>query len=435
MTRIVLIGAGSVVFVRHLLTDILTLPDLHACTIALHDSDPDRLDTAHLMAHAVAAQLGATPTITTHPDRRAALDGADFVINMVQIGMHAATLLDFDIPRRHGLKQTIADTVGIGGIFRGLRTIPFMLDLVHDMRAVCPDALLLNYTNPMSILTWAVYDAFPEQRVVGLCHNVQNTARELADYLGVAPNRLSYDCAGINHMTWFLRLALDGQDAYPALRQAAEDPAIFARDRVRFELLRQLGWFVSESSEHTAEYTPYFLRRDDQIAAYAVPVDEYVRRSEENLRIYADTRRVLRAGEPLALRPSEEYGARIIHAMLTNEPALIYGNVRNTRLIDNLPEDCCVEVPVVVDRNGLRPCHVGKLPPELAAHCAPHVFVQELTVRAALDRDPARVYRAAMLDRHAASALSIAEIRAMVDELIAAHGAALPFVTTDAKLV
>ncbi len=238
------------------------------------------------MARAVARQLDAAPTVTAHADRRAALDGADFVINMVQIGMHAATLLDFDIPRPHGLKQTIADTVGRGGVFRGLRTTAFMLDLVRDMRAVCPGALLMNDTNPMSILTWAAYDALPEQRIVGLCHNVQNTACELAAYLGVARDRLSYDCAGINHMTWILRLERDGQDAYPTLRHAAEDPTIFARDRDRvgFELLRQLGWFVSESREHTAEYTPYFLHRDDQIMAYAVPVDEYVRRSEENLR-------------------------------------------------------------------------------------------------------------------------------------------------------
>jgi alpha-galactosidase len=427
MTRIAMIGAGSVVFVRNLLTDILGLEALRDCAIALHDIDPERLDTAALMARSVAAKLGASPVIAVHADRRAALDGADFVINMVQIGMHPATLLDFDIPRRHGLKQTIADTVGIGGIFRGLRTIPFTYGLVHDMRELCPSALLLNYTNPMSMLTWAVYDAFPDQRVVGLCHNVQNTARELAGYLGIARERLSYDCAGINHMTWFLRLAIDGEDAYPALRRAAEDKAIFARDRVRFELLRQLGWFVSESSEHTAEYTPYFLRRDDQIAAYNVPVDEYVRRSEANLRHYADTRRALLAGEGLDLYASEEYGAGIINALVTGQAVLIYGNVRNTRLIENLPEDCCVEVPVVVDRNGLRPCHVGKLPPELAAHCAPHVFVQELVVRAALDGDRDRVYRAAMLDRHAASTLSIGEIRAMVDELIAAHGEALPF--------
>jgi alpha-galactosidase len=421
-----MIGAGSVVFVKNLLTDILSLPELRDCTIALHDIDAERLETAEMMAGWTAAQFQAPARIEAHPDRRACIGGADFVINMVQIGMHAATLLDFDIPRKYGLKQTIADTVGIGGIFRGLRTIPFMVELAREMRELCPNALLMNYTNPMSILTWAVYKAFPEQRVVGLCHNVQLTARVLAGYLGVDLARLSYDCAGINHMTWFLRLAVDGKDAYPALRRAAEDPKIFAQDKVRFELLRQLGWFVSESSEHTAEYTPYFLRREDQIAEYDVPVNEYVRRSERNLQRYVETRRKLLNGESLPLERSPEYGSVIIDAMTTNTPQLFYGNVQNTDLISNLPHGCCVEVPVVVDANGLRPCHVGDLPPELAAHCAPHVFVQDLVVRAALDGDRERVYRAAVLDRHAASVLSLKEIRAMVNELIEAHGDAMP---------
>ncbi len=426
MPRIAMVGAGSVVFVKNLLTDILSLPELRDSTITLHDIDAERLETAGMMARWTAQQFGAGARIVEHPDRRACIDGAEFVINMVQIGMHPATLIDFDIPRKYGLKQTIADTVGVGGIFRGLRTIPFMVDLVREMRELCPDALLMNYTNPMSILTWAVYKAFPEQRVVGLCHNVQFTSQDLAGYLGVDLARLSYHCAGINHMTWFLRLMVDGKDAYSALRRAADDPKIFAQDKVRFELLRQLGWFVSESSEHTAEYTPYFLRREDQIAEYDVPVDEYVRRSERNLRRYAETRRKLLNGESFPLERSLEYGSLIIHAMTTNTPQLFYGNVENTRLIDNLPEGCCVEVPVVVDANGLRPCHVGNLPPELAAHCAPHVFVQDLTVRAALDGDRERVYRAAMLDRHAASVLSLREIRGMVDELIAAHGDAMP---------
>ena len=426
MIKIAMIGAGSVVFVKNLLTDILSLPALQDSTIALHDIDAERLQTAGMMARWTAAQFGAPAVVEEHAERRACVAGADFVINMVQIGMHEATLLDFRIPTKHGLKQTIADTVGIGGIFRGLRTIPFMLDLVADMQAVCPDATLLNYTNPMSILTWAVYKAFPRQRVVGLCHNVQFTADDLAGYLGVDVARLSYDCAGINHMTWFLRLMIDGEDAYPRLFEAAENPAIYAKDKVRFELLRHLGRFVSESSEHTAEYTPYFLRRDDQIAEFDVPVDEYVRRSERNLQRYAETRRKLLAGESFPLERSAEYGATIIDAMVTGKTALVYGNVENTRLIENLPEGCCVEVPVVVDRNGLRPVHVGNLPPELAAHCAPHVFVQDLTVRAALEGDRERVYRAAMLDRHAASVLSMREIRAMADELIEAHGDAMP---------
>ncbi len=426
MTKIAMIGPGSVVFVKNLLTDILGLPTLRDSVIALHDIDPERLETAGMMARWTARQFDAPATVEEHSDRRACVDGADFVINMVQIGMHEATLLDFDIPRRYGLKQTIADTVGIGGIFRGLRTIPFMLDLVQDMRDVCPDALLLNYTNPMSILTWATYRAFPAQKVVGLCHNVQFTARDLAEYMGVDVSRLSYDCAGINHMTWFLRLMIDGKDAYPRLFEAASDPAVFAKDKVRFELMRQLGRFVSESSEHTAEYTPYFLRRDDQIAAFDVPVDDYIRRSQRNLDRYADTRRKLLAGEGFPLERSVEYGANIIHATTTGEMQLIYGNVENTGLIENLPRGCCVEVPIVVDHNGLRPLHVGPLPPELAAHCAPHVFVQDLTVQAALEGRRELVYRAAMLDRHAASVLTLRDITAMVDDLIAAHGPAMP---------
>ncbi len=426
MTKIAMIGAGSAVFVKNLLTDILSLPELRGCTIALHDIDAERLETGGMMARWTAAQFGADARVEEHTDRRACVAGADFVINMVQIGMHEATLLDFQIPTKYGLKQTIADTVGIGGIFRGLRTIPFMLDLCADMQAVCPDALLMNYTNPMSILTWAVYRAFPKQKVVGLCHNVQFTARDLAEYLDVDINRLTYDCAGINHMTWFLRLMIDGQDAYPRLFEAAENPEIFAKDKVRFELMRHLGKFVSESSEHTAEYTPYFLRRDDQIAEFDVPVDEYVRRSIRNLGRYTETRRKLLAGESFPLERSAEYGSVIIHAMVTGRQALFYGNVENTGLIENLPRGCCVEVPIVVDHNGLRPVYAGTLPPELAAHCAPHTFVQELTVRAALEGDRAAVFRAAVLDRHAASTLTLRDIRAMTEELIEAHGAAMP---------
>ncbi|MBC8129197.1 MAG: alpha-glucosidase/alpha-galactosidase [Rhizobiaceae bacterium] len=426
MFKVTMIGAGSVVFVKNLITDILEFADLRDVTISLHDIDAERLETAGMMARWTAAQFGARPKIEEHLDRRAALDGADFVINMVQIGMHEATLIDFDIPRKYGLKQTIADTLGIGGIFRGLRTIPFMTDLVGDMRELCPDALLLNYTNPMSILTQAVYEAFPEQKVVGLCHNVQNTSRDLAEYLGVSTDRVSYDCAGVNHMTWFLKLRVDGEDAYPRLRQAMDDPETFAKDKVRFELMRSFGWFISESSEHNAEYTPYFLKHDDQIAEYDVPVDDYIRRSVRNLDRYSETRRKLLAGEPFPLERSVEYGSLIIHAMVTGKPQVIYGNVRNTGLITNLPDDSCVEVPIVVDGNGLRPCHVGMLPPELAGYCAPHVYVQDLTVKAALTGDRDRVHRAAMLDRNTASVLSIKEIRAMVEELIAAHGDAMP---------
>ncbi len=426
MTKIAMIGAGSVVFVKNLLTDILEFPELRDCTIALHDIDMERLETAGMMARWTAKQFNANARVEEYADRRACLDGADFVINMVLIGGPEAIVPEFDIPEKYGLKQTIADTVGIGGIFRGLRTIPFMLEMVQDMRELCPDAVLLNYTNPMSILTWAVYKAFPAQQVVGLCHNVQYTARDLASYLGVAPDRLSYDCAGINHMTWFLRLEIDGEDAYPRLRRAMNDPAIFAKDKVRFEMMRQLGWFVSESSRHCAEYVPYFLKDDEEIRKYDIPVGDLKNRTSQKIARYRESRRMLLAGEPLLLERSVEYGSNIIHAMVTNRPQLIYGNVRNTKLIENLPEGCCVEVPVIVDRNGFRPCHVGDLPPELAAHCAPHVFVQDLVVRAVLEGDRERVYRAAVLDRHAAAVLTFPQIHAMVDELIETQAAALP---------
>jgi alpha-galactosidase len=426
MTRIAFIGAGSVEFTKNLLTDIFEFPELRGATVALHDIDPERLETAGMMARWTSEQLEAGAKVEEHLERRAALDGADYVINMVQIGMREATLLDFEIPRKYGLKQTIADSMGIGGIFRGLRTIPFVLDLASEMRKVCPDALLLNYTNPMSILTWSVYEAYPDVRVVGLCHNVPYTTREVASYIGVPHERLVYEGAGINHIVWLTRLEVDGEDAYPRLFEAMEDPEVYARDKVRFELMRRFGYFVTESSEHNAEYTPYFLKRDELIEQFDVPVDEYIRRCERNLLRYAEIRRKLLAGDSFPLQRSVEYGSLIIHSLTTGEPRMIYGNVENTALVENLPVGCCVELPVAMDATGLKPCHYGTLPPQLAAHCTPHVAVQDLTVRAALEGNRDHVYHAAMLDRHASSLLSLDEIAALVDELLEAHGDALP---------
>jgi alpha-galactosidase len=427
LTRVAFIGAGSVEFTKKLLTDILTFPELRGTTVALHDIDPERLETAGMMARWTSQRLGAEARVEEHPERRAALDGADFVINMVQIGMHEATLLDFEIPRKYGLRQTIADSMGIGGIFRGLRTIPFVLDLARDMVELCPRALLLNYTNPMAILMEALYTAHPEVRSVGLCHSVPYTAREVASYIGVPHEELLYECAGINHIAWMTRLEVDGEDAYPRLFEAMEDPEIYARDKVRFELMRRFGYFVTESSEHNAEYTPYFLRDDELIKRFDVPVDEYIRRSERNLAIYAEIRRKLLAGEgDFALERSVEYGSLVIHSLVTGEPRTVYGNVENAALIGNLPEGCCVEVPILANGTGLQPCHVGDLPPQLAATCAPHSAVQNLTVRAALEGKRDHVYHAAMLDRHATSVCSLDEIAAMVDELMEAHGDALP---------
>jgi len=378
------------------------------------------------MARWTSEQLGAGARVEEHPDRRAALEGTDFVINMVQVGMHEATLLDFEIPKKYGLKQTIADSMGVGGIFRGLRTIPFVLDLAADMLELCPDAFLLNYTNPMGILMEALYTASPETKGVGLCHSVPYTAREIASYIGLDHDSLLYECAGINHIAWMTRLEVEGEDAYPLLFAAMEDPKVYARDKVRFELMRRFGYFVTESSEHNAEYTPYFLKDRALIEEFDVPVDEYVRRSEKNLVEYAETRRKLRLGEDFPLERSVEYGSLIVHSIITGEARTIYGNVENTSLVTNLPDGCCVEVPILADGTGLHPCHVGDLPPQCAATCAPHTAVQNLTVRAALEGKRDHIYHAAMLDRHAPSVLSLDEIAAMVDELMEAHGDALP---------
>src|ERR671917_1741079 len=426
MTKIAFIGAGSVEFTKHLLTDIFRFSDLQGVTISLHDIDPERLETAGMMARWTSDQLEAGAKVEEHLDRRPAIDGADFVIIMVQIGMHEATLLDFEIPRKYGLKQTIGDSMGIGGIFRGLRTIPFLLDLAGEMGELCPKALLLNYTNPMSILMEALYTATPETKSVGLCHSVPYTAREVASYIGVYHEELLYECAGINHIAWMTRLEVDGEDAYPRLFEAMGDPQTYARDKVRFELMRRFGYFVTESSEHNAEYVPYFLRDDDLIELHDIPVDEYIRRSEDNLVQYAETRRRLLAGEDFSLGRSVEYGSLIMHSLITGEARAIYGNVENAGLVTNLPAGCCVEVPILVDDTGLRPCHVGNLPPQCAATCAPHTAVQNLTVRATLEGSRDHVHHAAMLDRHAASVLSLDEIAEMVAELIDAHGDALP---------
>jgi len=379
-----------------------------------------------MMARWTSEQLGAGAKVEEYPDLRGALEGADFVINMVQIGMHEATLLDFEIPKKYGLKQTIGDSMGIGGIFRGLRTIPFVLDLAGEMREFCPEALLMNYTNPMSTLMEALYTARPEIDSVGLCHSVPLTAREIASYIGVDHEQLLYECAGINHIAWMTRLEVEGEDAYPMLFAALEDSEVYAKDKVRFELLRSFGYFVTESSEHNAEYTPYFLKRDDTIERYDLPVDEYVRRSEKNLVVYAETRQKLLDGEDFPLERSVEYGSLIIHSFVTGEARAVYGNVENTGLITNFPDGCCVEVPILVDGTGLHPCHVGDLPSQCAATCAPHTAVQNLTVRAALEGRRDHVHHAAMLDRHAPSVLSLDGIAAMVDELIEAHGDALP---------
>jgi alpha-galactosidase len=425
MTRIAFIGAGSVVFTKNLLGDILALPALREVEIALHDIDPERLDAAETMARWVARERGAEPKITAHADRRAALDEADFVLNMVQIGGHEATLRDFEIPARYGVRQTIADTLGIGGIFRALRTAPHMLALGHELHELCPDAWLLNYTNPMAKLCQLVYQGTPTQRVVGLCHSVQATVRDLAELVGVPPGDVTFLSAGINHQAFLLRFERDGESLYPLLdERIADDPEL--QRRVRVALYRRFGYFQTESSEHAAEYVPWLMRHDAELERYRIPVGEYIRRSEDNLVEFARVRDALERGEPMSLEPSVEYAAAIVNSIVTDEPSVIYGNVPNSGLLPGLPEGVCVEVPCLVDRTGVRPTAVPDYPPELAALNRTYANVIELTVRAVLDGRPDLVRVAALLDPNTAATLTLDEVDALCDDLTEAHRDLLP---------
>jgi alpha-galactosidase len=425
VSRIAFIGAGSIEFTRDLLADLLTYDDLGELHVALHDIDPERLETAEAMARWTAEQLGRTPTFSTHPDRREALTGADFAFNMIQVGGHAATLLDFEIPARHGLRQTIADTLGIGGIFRALRTIPVMLGIGRDMAELCPDAWLLNYTNPMAMLCQAYAHGSPHTKIVGLCHSIQHTTRQLSDYVGVPFEEVTFLGAGVNHQSFILRFERNGEDLYPALDAAIDgDPEL--QRHVRVELYKRFGYFPTESSEHSAEYLPWLMRDDAALERFRVPVDEYVRRSEENLELYDELRGKLAGGGGFEIERSVEYAPVIVHAIVTGRPEVIYGNVVNRGLIDNLPEGACVEVPCLVDRSGVQPTRVGALPAQCAALNRTFLNVVELTVRAALEGNREHVYHAAMLDPNASGSLDLDTIRTICDELIEAHGAALP---------
>jgi len=426
MTRIAFIGAGSVEFTRNLLGDIYSFPELADAEIVLHDIDEERLATAEAMARWTSDALGAGGRISSTGDRRRALDGADFAVNVIQVGGHAATLLDFEIPKKYGLRQTIADTSGVGAVFRALRTIPVMLGIADDMAELCPDAWMLNYTNPMAMNCWAWYHGSLHQNIVGLCHSIQNTSRQVAEYVGVPPDEITFHGAGVNHMSWVLRVEHDGRSLYPALDAAiAADPEGLGR-HVRVQVYKRFGYFPTESSEHFAEYVPWFLRDDDEIERLRIPVDEYVRRSEENLELYAEEKRMLAAGEPFEIERSGEYAALIIHSMVTGVPRTVYGNVRNTGLITNLPQDACVEVPCLVDRAGLQPTHVGALPPQCAALDRTFLNVVELTVGAALEGDRDRVLQAVTLDPNAAAVLSLAQMEALVDEMLAAERDLMP---------
>ena len=430
MTRIVLVGAGSVVFTRNLLGDILASPALRDADLVLHDIDPERLAAAERMARWTATTLGASPSITGHLDRRAALTGADFVINTIQVGGARATKIDFDVPGRYGLRYTIADTIGVGGVFRGLRTIPVVLGIARDMEAVCPDAWLLNYTNPLPILVRAVSEA-TSIKVVGLCHSVFWTIDTIAGYLGIARDEVDVESAGINHLAFLLKLRHHGRDLYPDLRRFVEAGRTPDDNLVRSELFLRLGYYPTESSEHHAEYNPWFIgkrdERGDAVERLHIPIGEYLDRVSHNLDEYAETVRKLDAGEPFEIERSGEYAATIADAMATGIPARIVGNVMNHgALIPNLDADACVEVPCLVDGLGVRPVAVGPLPLHLAAYIRGAVDMQGLTVQAALRHDRDAIGHAVMTDPVIQSHLTLDQAWRLTDDMIAAQEEWLP---------
>ncbi len=426
MTKIAMIGAGSVVFSRNLTGDILGYPELSDATMSYMDIDEARLEAAGLMCKKVADALGAKPKIETTTDMKEALRGADFVINMVQIGGFGSTLVDFEIPRKYGLNFTIADTTGPGGLFRALRTYPMMTELCRDMEKVCPDAVLLNYSNPMSMNMQSVFRTIGV-KAVGLCHSVQGTFNVLMRYLGEDPNECNFICAGINHMAFFLSLEKDGQDLYPRLFEAEKDPKIGNSNKVRFELMKRLGYFPTESSEHHAEYSPWFIKHGkEKIREYNIPIDEYLRRCDANTREFERVKEFAHSDKPLEVKRSHEYGSLIIHSIVTGIPRVVYGNLPNNGAISNLPDDAVVEVPTLVDRSGMQTTVVGDLPPQLIGYIHPHIMQHELFIRAATEGRRDYVYQAAMNDPLTSSILSLDQTVEMCDELIAAHGDYLP---------
>ena len=419
--KVAFIGAGSVVFTQGLLADLFAFPELARARIALHDIDPERLATAEGAARHIAQVRDAEPEITAHLDRRAALADADFVVNIVQVGMNEATRTDFAIPARHGLRQTIADTLGIGGIFRALRTFPVLKSLAEDMAELCPDAHLLNYTNPMAMNLLYLSRIAPALKATGLCHSVYWTMHDLSQLIGVPFEEVSYLAAGVNHQAWVLRFEQAGQSLYPLLDETiAKDPELLRR--VRVDMYRRLGHYPTETSEHSAEYVPWYLHHDSEIERLRLPVGAYLEIIEENTASYERTRDALASGIPLPVEGTLEYAPQIIHSIVTGTPRTIYGNVPNRGLIDNLPADSVVEVPCLIDALGVQPTRIGALPPQCAALNSAYVSVTDLVVRAATDGDPRHIRHAAMADPATAAALPVERIWDLCDNLVAAHG-------------
>ncbi|HAX03363.1 MAG: alpha-glucosidase/alpha-galactosidase [Tenericutes bacterium GWC2_34_14] len=432
--KITFLGAGSTVFAKNVLGDCIINPRLGAFDIALFDIDEERLDDSYQMLNNINHTMHGRATIKKYTNRLEALRGAKYVINAVQIGGYEpSTVIDFEIPRKYGLKQTIGDTLGIGGIFRALRTIPVMEDFARDMEQVCPDALFLNYVNPMAILTGYML-RYTKIKTVGLCHSVQLCvpkllkAYKMEEYLG----KTKWEIAGINHMAWLLKIEdLNGNDLYPEIKRRnlvnkGEYPD--SHDLVRMEIMRRFNYYVTESSEHNAEYLPYFIKKNypELITKFNIPLDEYPRRCVKQINDWKEMRDSFVNIKELTHERSHEYASSIIEACETDVPFRIHGNVLNHHLITNLPLNACVEVPIMIDRNGLNPCIVGDLPEQLAALNRTNINVQLLTMEAAHTLSKDKIYQAAYLDPHTSSELSLDEIKALCDDLIEAHGNWLP---------
>jgi alpha-galactosidase len=440
--KVTFIGAGSTVFMKNIIGDTLQRPALAGARIALMDIDQARLEESEIVARKLVRSLGVSASMETHTDQRKALDGADFVVVAFQIGGYEpATVIDFEVPKRFGLRHTIADTLGVGGIMRGLRTVPHLWKICEDMLQVCPDAVLLQYVNPMAINTWAIAEKYPQIRQVGLCHSVQGTAEELARDLEIPVSEIRYRAAGINHMAFYLNFEHrqeDGsyRDLYPLLRRGYREgrfpkPSSWnprCPNKVRYEMLMRLGYFVTESSEHFAEYTPYFIKegRDDLIEKFGIPLDEYPKRCVEQVERWKTQADEYRNADTITVKPSHEYASSIMNSVWSGEPSVIYGNVRNSGCITSLPAACAAEVPCLVDHNGIQPTYIGALPPQLTALIRTNINVQELTVAALIEEKPEHVYHAAMMDPHTAAELDLDQIWDLTGQLIAAHGNWLP---------
>jgi alpha-galactosidase len=429
MTKVTIIGAGSVEFTRNIIADLSSFEDLHgSLRIALHDIDDERLSYATRAAEQIVGRTGAGYEITAHANRRAAFDGADYLINEIQVGGYRATVTDFEIPKKYGLHQTIADTLGIGGIFRGLRTIPVMVEMADEMAELCPDGLLLNYTNPMAMVPWGIWAGSGFMNVVGVCHSVRDTHAFLAATVGVPEEQVRFLTAGFNHQCFVYRFEdrRTGENLYPRLRAIVDaDPDGLGR-RVRVEIFKRFGYFPTESSEHSSEYVPWFLDRGDEVQRHRILIDDYIFRSDENLAEFAEIERRLDAGEELEIELNDELASQIVHSLETGTTREVYGNVRNGGLIDGLPEDACVEVPVLVGKDGVMPTRIGTLPPQTLALNRTFVNVVELTVHAALGQRRDLVYDAALMDPHTAGTLTMDQTVSMCDDLIEAHGDLIP---------